>query len=74
MNVAPASTCRSWIVVSLRGFRRHPASVPSSTGVHGGRAVVGRVCANDEPVAREHRRCEAIMQALPWQGPIVIVV
>ena len=74
MNVAPASAWRSCIAVSLRGFRRQPASVPSSTGTHGGRAVVGRVCANDEPVAREHRRCEAIMQALPWHGPIVIVV
>ncbi len=74
MKVAPASACRSWIVVSLRGVRRHPASVASSTGTQGARAVVGFVSANDEPTAREQSRWEASMQALPWQGPIVIVV
>ena len=65
MNVAPAVSCSSWMVVSLRGVRRAPASVPRSTGIHGGREVVGFVSANDDPVARAQSRCDDNMHALP---------
>ena len=57
------------MVVSLRGVRRAPASVPRSTGIHGGREVVGFVSANDDPVARAQSRCDDSMHALPWHGP-----
>ncbi len=65
MNSAPAATCRSWIVVSLRGVSRAPASVPISTGTQGGRAVVGAVSANVLPVTEAHSRCEDDMHAFP---------
>ena len=65
MNSAPAATCRSCIVVSLRGVSRAPASVPISTGTHGGRDVVGDVSAKDRPVTAPQSRCDEAMHAFP---------
>ena len=65
MNSAPAATLRSWTGVSFRGVRRAPASAAISTGVHGGRAVVGFVSASERPVALPQSRWEESMHALP---------
>ena len=62
------------MAVRLAGSCVRPASSPSVTGAHGGRAVVVPIAASSVPCSLAYNLIAGRWQRRPWQGPIVTVV
>jgi hypothetical protein len=58
----------------LAGSIGRPASAPSGTDDHGGRAVVSPTWSSVWPVAAPMTRTDVSWHMRPWHGPIVTVV
>ena len=72
---ARRSRWRACIGERLAGSNGRPASTPSGTAAHGGRAVVRPTSAVVPAGLRApSSRADASWHMRPWQGPIVTVV
>ena len=74
LDLPPSSRWRPWIDERLAGSIGRPASAPSGTVDHGGRAVVVPTWLELLPGLPGHQPDRVSWHIRPWHGPIVTVV